>query len=64
MLLKLRPTMAAFGAIFQAAPLLLAVPRISADIDDDMIKIAPALSIGVNENIIGVQAQKSSPHWT
>jgi len=50
--------MAAFGAIFQAAPVLLAVPGISADIDEDMIKIALALSIGVNENIIAVTSSE------
>jgi len=55
MLLKLHPTMAAFGAIFQAATFPSAVPGISADIDKDIpIKNAPAPSMGVHENIIAV----------
>lgn len=55
MLLKLGLMVTAFGATFQAASVLLAVPGISADIDKDIpIKIAPALLIGVHENIIAV----------
>jgi hypothetical protein len=47
--------MAAFGAIFQVAPVLLAGAGISVDIDKYiLIKIAPALSMGVHENIIAV----------
>ena|SRR2546430_7300149 len=60
MLLKLRPMMAAFGAIFQVAPGLLAVARISADIEENiLIKIAPALSMGVHENFIAVTSSRS-----
>jgi len=55
MLLRLGPMVAAFGAIFQAAPVLLAVPGIFADICEDIpIKIAPALLIGVHEDITAV----------